>query len=430
MNVVVLGAQFGDEGKGKIVDLLTPHFGLVARYQGGHNAGHTLVVNGKKCVLHLIPSGILHPDVICVIGSGVVVNLPELKKETQMLADDHGIEVGKRLLVSGKAHVILPYHQCRDSHSERQRGENKIGTTNRGIGPAYEDKFARRGIRVCDVLAAQSMDSPIADDIRRNTRACNQLTGSNLSWEDILEEVMAAARWLRPMVTGVSVYIDRARHLGLRILYESAQGSALDVDHGTYPYVTSSNPTIGGVFTGLVIGLSAVNYVLGITKAYATRVGEGPFVTEQDNEIGGLLRSKGEEFGASTGRPRRCGWLDTVAVRQAIRVNGIKSLALTKLDVLDGMEVVEICNSYFIDGNRIDEVPEDTNLLPQCVPDYIPYRGWEKTAGIREFRLLPPAAKNYIRALEGICGVPIDIVSTGPDRADTIIRNRTKLGLR
>ena len=296
MNVVVLGAQFGDEGKGKIVDLLTPHFSIVARYQGGHNAGHTLVVGGKKCVLHLIPSGILHPDVTCVIGNGMVVDL--------------------------------------------------------------------------------------------------------------------------------------ARRLGLKILYESAQGSALDVDHGTYPYVTSSNPTIGGVFTGLGISPVAVDYVLGVIKAYSTRVGEGPYVTELKNAVGESLRTNGEEFGASTGRPRRCGWFDAVAVRQAIRVNGIKSLALTKLDVLDGIEIVQICDSYFIDGDRTDEVPEDTSLLPQCVPNYIPLRGWEKAAGIREFRLLPPAAKNYIRALEGICGVPVDIVSTGPDRADTIIRNPKKLGLK
>src|SRR5215510_7716959 len=357
MNLCVLGAQWGDEGKGKIVDLLTPNFSVVARYQGGHNAGHTVYVNGKKFVLHLIPSGILHPGVICIIGNGVVVDPHALFAELDEL-QRLGIDVSGRLFVSDKAHLILPYHRELDILSEARRGERKIGTTSRGIGPAYEDKIGRRGIRVCDLVDTKAL----ADEVRENVNARNQIIkDSTLDWKQVYDQLLAFGARMRRWTGDVSLALDEAMKKGQRVLIEGAQGAMLDIDHGTYPYVTSSNATIGGACTGLGVPPRAINGVLGVAKAYLTRVGEGPFPTELFGEMGDRLRETGMEYGASTGRPRRCGWYDAVAVRYAVRVNGIDSIALTKLDVLDGLATIEICTGYKIGDRTVNEFPSDLN---------------------------------------------------------------------
>ena len=419
MNIVVLGAQFGDEGKGKIVDLMTPNFSLVARYQGGHNAGHTVYVSGKKFVLHLIPSGILHDRVLCVIGNGVVVDPAALFKEIEELAG-LGIDVGDRLLISDKAHLILPYHRELDVLSEARRGERKIGTTSRGIGPAYEDKIGRRGIRVCDLVNTKAL----ADEVRANVDARNQIIkDSTLDWKQVYDELLAYGARMRRWTGDVSLAIDRAMKQGQRILIEGAQGAMLDIDHGTYPFVTSSNATIGGACTGLGIPPRAIDGVLGVAKAYLTRVGEGPFPTELFGPTGDRLRETGMEYGASTGRPRRCGWYDAVAVRYAVRVNGIDSIALTKLDVLDGLETIEICTGYTIGDRTVTEFPSDLNSCGSITPIYESWPGWSSpTKGARQYAQLPPAAQKYIRRLEEVSGVPVGLISTGSDRSETIIR--------
>jgi adenylosuccinate synthase len=419
MNIVVLGAQFGDEGKGKIVDLMTPNFSLVARYQGGHNAGHTVYVSGKKFVLHLIPSGILHDGVLCVIGNGVVVDPAALFKEIEELAG-LGIDVGDRLLISDKAHLILPYHRELDVLSEARRGERKIGTTSRGIGPAYEDKIGRRGIRVCDLVNTKAL----ADEVRANVDARNQIIkDSTLDWKQVYDELLAYGARMRRWTGDVSLAIDRAMKQGQRILIEGAQGAMLDIDHGTYPFVTSSNATIGGACTGLGIPPRAIDGVLGVAKAYLTRVGEGPFPTELFGPTGDRLRETGMEYGASTGRPRRCGWYDAVAVRYAVRVNGIDSIALTKLDVLDGLETIEICTGYTIGDRTVTEFPSDLNSCGSITPIYESWPGWSSpTKGARQYAQLPPAAQKYIRRLEEVSGVPVGLISTGSDRSETIIR--------
>ena len=342
MNLAVLGAQWGDEGKGKIVDLLTPRFDIVARYQGGHNAGHTVYVNGTKFVLRLIPSGILHPGITCVIGNGVVVDPKALFAEVDELAKS-GIEVGDRLIVSDKAHLILPYHKDLDLLAEARRGDRKIGTTSRGIGPAYEDKIARRGIRVGDLADAEAL----AQGVRDNVAARNRLVAdSTMDWKPVLGQLIEQGNRLRPWIRDVSLMLGDAMTKGKSILFEGAQGTLLDIDHGTYPYVTSSNASIGGVCTGLGIGPRAIDSVMGVVKAYTTRVGEGPLPTELSGEMGHRLRESGNEYGAVTGRPRRCGWYDAVAARYAARINGLDLLALTKLDVLDGLERIDICTAY------------------------------------------------------------------------------------
>ena len=419
MNIVVLGAQFGDEGKGKIVDLMTPHFSLVARYQGGHNAGHTVYVNGKKFVLHLIPSGILHEGVLCVIGNGVVVDPQALFKEIEELAT-LGIDVGDRLLISEKAHLILPYHRELDVLSEARRGERKIGTTSRGIGPAYEDKIGRRGIRVCDLVDTQAL----ADEVRENVSARNRIIkDSTLDWKPVYDQLLAFGARMRRWTGDVSLVLDQARKKGQRILIEGAQGAMLDIDHGTYPYVTSSNATIGGACTGLGIPPKAIGGVLGVAKAYLTRVGEGPFPTELFSDVGNRLRETGQEYGASTGRPRRCGWYDAVAVRYAVRVNGIDSIALTKLDVLDGLETIDICTGYQVGGRTITEFPSDINMQGPYTPVYESWPGWTTpTKGARDYAKLPSEAQRYIARLEEVSGVPVGLISTGSDRAETIIR--------
>jgi adenylosuccinate synthase len=419
MNIVVLGAQFGDEGKGKIVDLLTPKFSWVARYQGGHNAGHTVYVNGKKFVLHLIPSGILHDGVLCIIGNGVVVDPQALFKEVEELAG-LGIHVGDRLLISDKAHLILPYHRELDVLSEARRGERKIGTTSRGIGPAYEDKIGRRGIRVCDLVDTKAL----ADEVRANVDARNQIIkDSTLDWKQVYDDLLAYGDRMRRWTGDVSLALDQAMRKGQRGLIEGAQGAMLDIDHGTYPYVTSSNATIGGACTGLGIPPRAINGVLGVAKAYLTRVGEGPFPTELFGDIGDRLRETGMEYGASTGRPRRCGWYDAVAVRYAVRVNGIDSIALTKLDVLDGLATIEICTGYKIGDRTVSEFPSDLNSCGPITPIYESWPGWTApTKGAQSYDQLPIEAKKYIKRLEEVSGVPVGLISTGSDRNETIIR--------
>jgi adenylosuccinate synthase len=420
MNIAVLGAQWGDEGKGKIVDLLTPNFTIVARYQGGHNAGHTVYANGRKFVLRLLPSGILHPGITCVIGNGVVIDPQALFAEIDELAAA-GIAIGDRLLVSDKAHLILPYHRELDLLSEARRGERKIGTTSRGIGPAYEDKIARRGVRVGDMANVDALRTAI----RHNVDARNRIIGDSVMDADqVLAELAAAWTRMAPWVTDVSLFLARARQDQRSIMFEGAQGTLLDIDHGTYPYVTSSNATVGGVCTGLGVPPRAIDGVLGVAKAYTTRVGEGPLPTELTGEIGNRLRETGKEFGAVTGRPRRCGWYDAVAVRYAVRVNGLDALALTKLDVLDGMPELQICTAYRCAGATLTEFPGEIAQLAACEPVYESIAGWtEPTAGIRRYADLPAAAARYIARLEELTGVPAAVISTGSAREDTIVRD-------
>jgi adenylosuccinate synthase len=420
MNLAVLGAQWGDEGKGKIVDLLTPNFSIVGRYQGGHNAGHTVYANGRKFVLRLLPSGILHAGITCVIGNGVVVDPTALFEEIDELARA-GIAIGDRLLISDKAHLILPYHRELDRLSEARRGERKIGTTSRGIGPAYEDKIARRGIRVGDLANPAALE----EAVRHNVEARNHLIPeSTMDWRQVIDDLARAWTRMKPWVTDVSLYLARARQAGRSIMFEGAQGTLLDIDHGTYPYVTSSNATAGGICTGLGIGLRAIDNVLGVAKAYTTRVGEGPLPTELTGPIGDRLRESGQEFGAVTGRPRRCGWYDAVAVRYAVRINGLDALALTKLDVLDGLPELQVCTAYQCQGKTLTEMPGDVTHLAACEPIYETLPGWNApTRGVRSYDQLPREARAYIARLEEITGVPAAIVSTGSGREETILRD-------
>ena len=420
MNLAVLGAQWGDEGKGKIVDLLTPNFNIVARYQGGHNAGHTVYVGGTKFILRLIPSGILHPGVTCVIGNGVVVDPQALLAEVDELTRS-GVEVGDRIVVSDKAHLILPYHRDLDVLSEARRGERKIGTTSRGIGPAYEDKVARRGIRAGDLADPQALEQ----DVRDNVTARNRLVqDSTMDWRPVLDQLLQHGARITPWVRDVSLMLAEAIRDGRSILFEGAQGTLLDIDHGTYPYVTSSNASIGGVCTGLGVGPRAIGGVLGVAKAYTTRVGEGPLPTELAGEMGNRLRESGHEYGAVTGRPRRCGWYDAVAARYSVRINGLDALALTKLDVLDGLDRIEICTGYRCGGQILADFPPDTSRLSACEPVYESIPGWSTpTRGLRRFADLPDAARRYVARLEEVSGVSIAIVSTGSERDHTIVRS-------
>jgi adenylosuccinate synthase len=419
-NLAVLGTQWGDEGKGKIVDLLTPHFSMVARYQGGHNAGHTVYVKGRKFVLHLIPSGILHPGVTCLIGNGVVVDPKALFAEVDELAG-LGVMVGDRLIVSEKAHVILPYHRDLDLLSEARRGERKIGTTSRGIGPAYEDKVARRGIRVGDLLGDPQA---LAVEVRENVAARNRLVGDDtMKWEAVFAQLQQDAERLRPWVGDVSLALTRGIAEGRRVLFEGAQATLLDIDHGTYPFVTSSNASVGGVCTGLGVPPRAIGGVLGVAKAYTTRVGEGPLPTELSGALSERLRESGQEYGASTGRPRRCGWYDAVVVRYSARINGLDALALTKLDVLDGLPEVRLCTGYRTADGVVTEFPANLRTLASADPIYETLPGWSQpTRGVTRLEDLPPEARHYVARLEVVSGVPCAIISTGSDRVETIVR--------
>jgi adenylosuccinate synthase len=419
-NIAVLGAQWGDEGKGKIVDMLTPHFAAVARYQGGHNAGHTVYVNGKKFVLHLIPSGILHAGVTCLIGNGVVIDPQALFAEVEELARG-GITVDGRLKISEKAHIILPYHRELDVLSEARRGERKIGTTSRGIGPAYEDKIGRRGIRVCDLLGDRTA---LADEVRENVSARNRMIiDSTLDWKPVFEQVVAFGERMKPWVADVSLSLHAMIAEGHAVMFEGAQATLLDIDHGTYPFVTSSNASVGGVCTGLGVPPRAIGGVLGVAKAYTTRVGEGPLPTEISGALADRLRESGQEYGASTGRPRRCGWYDAVVVRYSARVNGLDAVALTKLDVLDGLPEVLICTGYKTSAGTITEFPADLRMLSGAEPVYERMPGWSSpTKGVTEFDRLPAEAQRYVKRLEEVSGVDCAIVSTGSDRRETIIK--------
>lgn len=421
-NVVILGSQWGDEGKGKIVDLLTDKSALVARFQGGHNAGHTLVIDGKKTALHLIPSGILRSNVQCVIGNGVVLAPDALIKEIIML-EDRDVEVRGRLKISGSCPLILPYHVALDQAREAARGEAKIGTTGRGIGPAYEDKVARRGLRLSDLANMQRFATKLKDILDYHNFALTQYYGANAI--DFDETLACAEQWadiLLPMMADVTGLLHEAREAGEHILFEGAQGSLLDIDHGTYPYVTSSNTTAGSTATGSGFGPLYLDYVLGITKAYTTRVGAGPFPTELHCDIGRYLGEKGHEFGTTTGRERRCGWFDAVALRQAVRVNSISGICLTKLDVLDGLDEINICVGYRDAEGNDAGMPMHADDFENVTPVYETLPGWaDVTAGAQTLDSLPEAARKYIGRIESLVGAPVDIVSTGPDRVETIV---------
>ena len=423
-NLAVLGAQWGDEGKGKVVDLLSPAFAVVARSQGGHNAGHTVIVDDDEFILHLIPSGILHPKVVCVIGNGVVVDPAALFAEIDQL-HDRGLDTSGRLLVSSRAHVILPYHRDLEAASEDRLGEQRIGTTSRGIGPSYQHKAGRCGVRIGD-LADGRTGGRLATLIEANVAERNRaVTGSALDWRSVLEEAVGQWERLGPLVADTARYLHETLEAGRPVLFEGAQGTMLDVDHGTYPYVTSSNATIGGVCTGLGIGPRAIGGVLGIVKAYTTRVGEGPFPTELGEPHAERLREWGREYGASTGRPRRCGWFDAVGVRYAVRVNGMTALAVTKLDVLDNLDELRICTGYRCGSEVLADPPATSGELASCEPVYETLPGWSgsgRTAGVTHERELPAAARAYLERLETLSGAPIAIISTGSDRGDTIVR--------
>ena len=421
-NVVVIGTQWGDEGKGKIVDWLTDHAQGVVRFQGGHNAGHTLVIGNKKTVLHLIPSGILRSNVTCYIGNGVVLSPQALLAELRML-EEAGVDVRSRLKISEACPLILPYHVALDLAREAARGADKIGTTGRGIGPAYEDKVARRAIRLQDLFYRERFAAKLGEVLDyHNFVLKNYFHAETVDFQRTLEEALALAEQIRPMVADVSNMLYKANQAGEKLLFEGAQGSLLDVDHGTYPYVTSSNTTAGGAATGSGVAPQMLSYVLGITKAYTTRVGSGPFPTELEDEIGQHLAKKGHEFGSTTGRARRCGWFDAAALKRSIQVNGVSGLCVTKLDVLDGMETLRIGVGYDTGGSVKDIFPVGAEELADCVPVYEEMPGWkESTEGIKRYEDLPVNAKNYLKRMEEVCGVPVDIISTGPDREETIV---------
>lgn len=422
-NVVVLGTQWGDEGKGKIVDILTERAKYVVRYQGGHNAGHTLVINGEKTVLHLIPSGILHDNVTSVIGNGVVLSPTALMKEMKEL-EARDIPVRERLLLSEACPLIFDYHVALDAAREKALGTNAIGTTGRGIGPAYEDKVARRGLRVGDLFDKVSFAKKLKKVMEyHNFQLVNFYKTEAVDYQKVLDGVMAVADILKAMVVDVPDLLEQARKRGNFIMFEGAQGTMLDIDHGTYPYVTSSNTTAGGVATGSGIGPRYVDYVLGIIKAYSTRVGAGPFPSELLDDVGEFLCEKGNEFGSTTGRRRRTGWLDAVAVRRAVQINSLSGFCLTKLDVLDGLKEVKVCVAYRLpDGSEVTTIPMVVDGWEGIEPVYETLLGWsESTFGVKDRNVLPQAALNYIKRIEDITGVPVDIISTGPDRTDTII---------
>jgi adenylosuccinate synthase len=422
-NVVVIGTQWGDEGKGKIVDWLTDHAQGVVRFQGGHNAGHTLVIGGKKTVLHLIPSGILRQDVDCFIGNGVVVSPQALAAEMDELEGAGVPGVVARLCISEACPLILPYHQALDAAREASKGTNKIGTTGRGIGPAYEDKVARRAIRLQDLFKPVRFAEKLKELLDYHNFVLTQYHGQPaVDFQQTLDDALALAPRLAPLVADVPRALYHANRAGKNLLFEGAQGSLLDIDHGTYPYVTSSNCVAGAAAAGAGVGPHHLHYVLGITKAYTTRVGGGPFPTELTDDVGRHLATRGAEFGATTGRPRRTGWFDAAALKRSIQINGVSGLCITKLDVLDGVESVKICVGYEIDGEMSEILPVGAEELARCVPVYEEMAGWmESTVGVKRQDALPKGARDYLARIEALTGVPIDLISTGPDRDETIV---------
>jgi adenylosuccinate synthase len=422
-NVVVVGTQWGDEGKGKIVDWLTDHAQGVVRFQGGHNAGHTLVIGGKKTVLHLIPSGILRPEVDCFIGNGVVVSPQALIEEMDELEAAGVRGVVARLCISEACPLILPYHAALDAAREAARGAQKIGTTGRGIGPAYEDKVARRAIRLQDLFDAERFSDKLRELLEFHNFVLERYyRQAPVDYQKTRDEALRLAPRLAQLVADVPRALYHANRNGKNLLFEGAQGALLDIDHGSYPYVTSSNCVAGAAAAGAGIGPHHLHYVLGITKAYTTRVGSGPFPTELVDDVGERLRQRGQEFGATTGRPRRTGWFDAAALKRSIQLNGVSGLCITKLDVLDGVESVKICVGYDIGGSLSEILPVGAEELARCVPVYEEMPGWkESTVGIREHGRLPKAARAYLARIEALCGVPIDLISTGPERDETIV---------
>jgi adenylosuccinate synthase len=422
-NVVVVGTQWGDEGKGKVVDWLTDHAQGVVRFQGGHNAGHTLVIDGRRTVLHLIPSGILRRDVACFIGNGVVVSPQALLSEVHTL-EQAGIEVRSRVTISEACPLILAHHAALDLAREAAKGAGKIGTTGRGIGPAYEDKVARRAIRVQDLFHRERLAAKLGEVLDFHNFVLRQyFNADTVDFQRTLDELLALADQVKPMVGDVPRRLFEAQKAGRNLLFEGAQGTLLDVDHGTYPFVTSSNCVAGAAAAGSGVGPQALHYILGITKAYTTRVGSGPFPTELDDDVGRQIAMRGKEVGATTGRPRRCGWFDAAALKRSIQINGISGLCITKLDVLDGMETLQIGVGYRVAGEYLDILPVGAEELAECEPVYEEMPGWaQSTLGVRKLEELPRAARDYLKRIEAVCEVPIDLISTGAERDDTIVR--------
>lgn len=421
-NLLVVGTQWGDEGKGKIIDFLTPSFDIIARYQGGHNAGHTVIVKKRKIILHLVPSGILHPGKLCVIGNGVVVYPQAFLEEVETLKG-YGVEVDENLVISKDAHLIFPYHSEQERLSEERKGAKRIGTTLRGIGPCYEDKAARQGIKAGDLLDLAVLKEKIEDNVREKNHILAAFKIVPLDPQKIFEEYSSYAIKLKKYIKDVSLLLDEKLKEGKSILFEGAQGTLLDIDHGTYPYVTSSNSSAGGVCTGLGVGPDKVHGVLGVTKAYTTRVGEGPLPTEIYDEMGKVLLERGNEFGATTGRPRRCGWFDAIAVSYSCRVNGIKKIALTKPDVLDELDAINVCVGYRHKGDLIRHFPTESWILSEVVPQYKEIKGWKESLREKtDFSSFPQAFIDYIKLIEDLIQARVALVSTGMERKDTILR--------
>ena len=419
---VIVGAQWGDEGKGKIVDLLSENVDIVARYQGGPNAGHTVVINGKETILHQIPSGILRPHTICIIGNGVVVDPKVLKEEIEFI-ESKGIHIGNRLMISGRTHIITSYHSYLDQVKEAANGERKIGTTGRGIGPAYVDKYDRRGVRFIDLLDPKSLNEILCRNIAENNKLlAARYNSEEIDCNEVVKELTKYGEIFKSYLTETSVYLNIAIKEGKEIVLEGAQGSLLDVDFGTYPFVTSSSPIAGGACCGLGIGPKTIDKVLGIVKAYTTRVGMGPFPTEFDEEFGNKVRTLGHEFGATTGRPRRCGWFDAVVVNHAVRINGLTHFAITKLDVLDSLDELKICTGYKAGNKMIEYFPADLKTLSEIEPVYETHPGWKtSTVNIKKYKDLPDNAKKYLNRISELTDVEIEIISVGPDRYQTIV---------
>lgn len=429
-NVVVIGTQWGDEGKGKIVDLLTDKAHAVVRFQGGHNAGHTLVIDGEKTVLHLIPSGVLRENVLCLIGNGVVLSPSALLEELEML-EKNGVPARDRIRLSESCPLILPYHIALDQAREIARGNKAIGTTGRGIGPCYEDKIARRGIRLGELLDPEHFAKRLKEVMEYHNFALEHyFKQPKVDYQEVLDEALAQAEELKELVGDIPGILHEMKANGKSVMFEGAQGALLDIDHGTYPYVTSSTTTAGGAASGSGVGPADLNYILGIVKAYTTRVGAGPFPTElvydlendEGDDTGKYLGTKGHEFGATTGRQRRCGWLDIVSLNRSLKINSVTGICITKLDVLDELETISIAVAYNLNGQRVTTPPVGSDRFSECEPEFIEMPGWQQsTVGVKTYEELPQAAKNYLMKIEELTEVPVDIISTGPDRAETII---------